>query len=283
MKGIFKAGIGLSVAVCMGYGNPVFSAERVEMLAFSMPDGNGGLKLASRSDSGKEWRSVGNFHSFLGSDFGAWGSGKKMHNVRIGQDDSGTFWVLFNPDREGEVVAYTSSSDFEHWRPQEYRRSDSDFMKELPSSVRFSTLTDTSVQGKDVKGTVIDVDSDLIRRLDGYVHYRSLANAKNDERTDQDPWRFKDLAPLKASVTLDRAAAKTISDELIGIFFEDINYGADGGLYAELIQNRDFEYSEKDRKEWNSTSYWQNKDMDLTISTEDPIHDNNSHYAICKT
>jgi hypothetical protein len=28
-----------------------------------------------------------------------------------------------------------------------------------------------------------------------------------------------------------------------GIFFEDLNYAADGGLYAELIQNRSFEYS----------------------------------------
>src|ERR1700733_2770867 len=26
-----------------------------------------------------------------------------------------------------------------------------------------------------------------------------------------------------------------------GLFFEDINYGADGGLYAEMIQNRSFE------------------------------------------
>lgn len=29
---------------------------------------------------------------------------------------------------------------------------------------------------------------------------------------------------------------------LYGLFFEDINYGADGGIYAELIQNRSFEY-----------------------------------------
>ena len=33
-----------------------------------------------------------------------------------------------------------------------------------------------------------------------------------------------------------------MSQELIGAFFEDINYGADGGLYAELVQNRSFEY-----------------------------------------
>jgi len=29
-----------------------------------------------------------------------------------------------------------------------------------------------------------------------------------------------------------------VSPLLHGIFFEDINYGADGGLYAELVQNR---------------------------------------------
>ncbi|WP_346857933.1 alpha-L-arabinofuranosidase C-terminal domain-containing protein [uncultured Draconibacterium sp.] len=33
-----------------------------------------------------------------------------------------------------------------------------------------------------------------------------------------------------------------ISPYLYGLFFEDINYAADGGLYAELIQNRSFEY-----------------------------------------
>ncbi|MEI7894950.1 MAG: glycosyltransferase [Myxococcales bacterium] len=38
----------------------------------------------------------------------------------------------------------------------------------------------------------------------------------------------------------------TISPQLYGIFFEDINYGADGGLYAELVQNRSFEFHGKD-------------------------------------
>ncbi len=35
-----------------------------------------------------------------------------------------------------------------------------------------------------------------------------------------------------------------ISPELIGLFFEDINFAADGGLYAELIENRSFEAKE---------------------------------------
>ena len=33
-----------------------------------------------------------------------------------------------------------------------------------------------------------------------------------------------------------------ISDLLYGIFFEDINFAADGGLYAEMVVNRSFEY-----------------------------------------
>ena len=37
------------------------------------------------------------------------------------------------------------------------------------------------------------------------------------------------------------AGGKAISDELIGIFFEDINNSADGGLYAELLQNGSFD------------------------------------------
>ncbi|MDE6697054.1 MAG: alpha-L-arabinofuranosidase [Muribaculaceae bacterium] len=283
MKLFYKATLGIALAVVLTGGTDVHAGAPVELLAFSMPDGNGGLKLASRASNDKDWRTIGNFHSFLGSDFGAWGSGKKMHNVRISQDAEGTYWVVFNPDKNGEVVAYTSSPDLEHWTPQEYRRSDSDFLKELPSSVNFTSLTDASVQGKDVKGTVLIVDSDLIGRLDGLVHYQSLKNAKNDERTDQDPWRFKDLKPLKATVTLDTHGAKPISDEFIGIFFEDINYGADGGLYAELIQNRDFEYSENDRKEWSPSSYWDSSDMIFKIETTDPIHSNNSHYALCQT
>ncbi|WP_044252335.1 alpha-L-arabinofuranosidase C-terminal domain-containing protein [Rhodopirellula sp. SWK7] len=33
-----------------------------------------------------------------------------------------------------------------------------------------------------------------------------------------------------------------LPDTLYGLFYEDINYAADGGLYAELVQNRSFEY-----------------------------------------
>ena len=34
----------------------------------------------------------------------------------------------------------------------------------------------------------------------------------------------------------------TVQKTMYGIFFEDINYAADGGLYAEMVKNRSFEF-----------------------------------------
>lgn len=57
--------------------------------------------------------------------------------------------------------------------------------------------------------------------------------------------------PMKAP-----AGGKAISDELIGIFFEDISSSADGGLYAELIQNGSFEYNPTERNGWGPATAW---------------------------
>ncbi|MDE6341594.1 MAG: alpha-L-arabinofuranosidase [Muribaculaceae bacterium] len=276
-----KTGICIATAIIAASAFSAAAGKPVEMLAYSMPDGNGGMKLATRSAADKEWRSLGNGWTFLNSDFGAWGRAKKMHNVRMAQDENDNYWVIFNPDAGGEVVAYTWSPDLETWKPQEYRRSDSDYVKNLPAGIAFADLTDQKVDGKDVKGTVLTVDSDMIERLNGYIHYRNLLNSQNDERMDQDAWLFKNLKPLSATVTLNPEKSKKISDELIGIFFEDINYGADGGLYAELVRNRDFEFNSQDRGEWNALTGWTPLDgLSVEIATADPIHANNPHYAI---
>ena len=50
-------------------------------------------------------------------------------------------------------------------------------------------------------------------------------------------------APLTLTVRADQSGAK-INPAMWGIFFEDINLGADGGLYAELVKNRSFEFPE---------------------------------------
>lgn len=55
-----------------------------------------------------------------------------------------------------------------------------------------------------------------------------------------------------ATVEIDASApGKPISPLLMGIFFEDLSYTADGGLYAGLVENRSFDYSPSERKAWH--------------------------------
>jgi alpha-L-arabinofuranosidase len=81
------------------------------------------------------------------------------------------------------------------------------------------------------------------------------------------------------------APAKPISADLFGIFYEDLNYAADGGLYAELIQNRSFEYNATERADWGPFSFWELVKSDegeghLGLGDYRPIHANNPHYLI---
>jgi alpha-N-arabinofuranosidase len=81
------------------------------------------------------------------------------------------------------------------------------------------------------------------------------------------------------------AGAKKISTDLFGLFFEDINYAADGGLYAELVQNRSFEYNPTERKEWHPLSYWEYLASGfsygrISVETNQPVHPNNPHYIV---
>src|SRR5699024_10382931 len=58
---------------------------------------------------------------------------------------------------------------------------------------------------------------------------------------------FSTLLRAQTSTTLDVDASSSvakIAPTMYGIFFEDINFAADGGLYAELIKNRSFEFDD---------------------------------------
>jgi alpha-L-arabinofuranosidase len=60
------------------------------------------------------------------------------------------------------------------------------------------------------------------------------------------------------SIDIDLSAAgPQISDQMYGIFMEDINHAADGGLYAELVQNRSFEYSTADNENYTPMTAWE--------------------------
>jgi alpha-N-arabinofuranosidase len=96
-------------------------------------------------------------------------------------------------------------------------------------------------------------------------------------------------SPLPAPAVMIHVGqpAKAISPDLFGIFFEDLSYAADGGLYAELIQNRSFEYQATEQPTWNALTAWQvtlrgNSRGDVMVQDADPIHPNNPHYAVLR-
>ena len=61
-----------------------------------------------------------------------------------------------------------------------------------------------------------------------------------------------------------------VQPTMYGIFFEDINYAADGGLYAELVKNRSFEFP-------NAFTGW-DISGDVTLKNDGPF-ERNPHYV----
>lgn len=78
-----------------------------------------------------------------------------------------------------------------------------------------------------------------------------------------------------------------ISPVLYGIFFEDINYGGEGGMYAELINNRSFENFDYQGLEDKRLMAWekiQSEDskVELAVLVEKPINQINPNYLNIK-
>ncbi len=253
--------------------------DSVSLFAYATrgDDGRSGLRFAWSMD-GKHWFEIGQGYGYLRCDYGRWGSQKKMLDPNLKQLPGGEWlcvWKLNDHDGYGQA----RSKDLIYWEAQQYPRTTSDFE---------GTRVKAKIAGHEETGTVSQVPWSVVDGLTRTYERNQYRNSLYGERPVQDKERFAGLKPIKATVTAQPEETKEISDLLMGIFFEDINYSADGGLYAELIQNRDFEYDPSDRegdKNWNSTHSWklEGENATFTISTSDPIHPNNPHYAVLKT
>jgi len=81
--------------------------------------------------------------------------------------------------------------------------------------------------------------------------------------------------PNNITVKLDQPGAK-ISPTMWGIFFEDINLGADGGIYAELVKNRSFEFN-KPLMGWTVKGN-KVKEGDILVVNRKSINSSNPRY-----
>ena len=74
-----------------------------------------------------------------------------------------------------------------------------------------------------------------------------------------------------------------ISDLLFGVFFEDINFAADGGLYAEMVANRSFEFTALAQDDalyrWNSVN---NAEISVKSDKKHSLNENNPNYLVIK-
>lgn len=83
-------------------------------------------------------------------------------------------------------------------------------------------------------------------------------------------------------LTIDADAERTeMSDDLYGAFYEDINYAADGGLYAELVRNRSFEFNGADNGSFTGLTAWSKVgggDIAVESERDEWLNDSNRYY-----
>lgn len=81
---------------------------------------------------------------------------------------------------------------------------------------------------------------------------------------------------LKINVVANKSTA-TIAPTMWGVFFEDINFAADGGLYAEMVKNRSFEFP-MPLMGWRETKQNSQKGK-LLIVNQSAVNNNNTRFA----
>jgi alpha-N-arabinofuranosidase len=81
---------------------------------------------------------------------------------------------------------------------------------------------------------------------------------------------------IPVTVSVDKPIGQ-VSPTLHGIFFEDINYGADGGLYPERVKNGSFEFTPDAMMGWRKTED-NRAGGTLAILDGKPLNANNPHF-----
>ncbi|MFP9100233.1 alpha-L-arabinofuranosidase C-terminal domain-containing protein [Flavobacterium sp. RHBU_24] len=294
------------------------SPHKVYLFAYATEKdkGHNGLHFAWSNDK-VNWFAIGPEHAFLKCDYGRWGGEKRMLQPFLFKDDAGLYHCLWSVNETDNVLAHAASPDLVSWNRQTYvpvmkegnveklsvsakggryhihwiskdkpyGNSTIDFKNysATVSSAQAPLSTEILLNGGKQAGSITEVDYTLVENLIKTAQAVKYKNTHNKTSPESDAKLFAGLKPLQAKITIDAKKSKKISNLLTGVFFEDINYAADGGLYAELVQNRDFEYNTGDKTgndaTWNHTTAWTGV---FTLDSLNSIHTNNKHYAVVK-
>lgn len=287
-------------------------------------DNRFGLQIAWSRD-GFSWNLFGDGFAWLSSPFDAGDTGRKFINPFVFRAGDGVFHCVYQTGCKDSRFAHASSKDLVHWSRQNifrtnrsavrnpvveqtlngfavlfrdaegkaWRTETSDwkrFSDATPEADFVDPRTTLALPNGTWTGVELEAEQAVFDALREDVAFRELYEQRmHQESMSEDPIRFRDLRPFSATLRIDASKSKDIGDMLLGIFYEDINQAGDGGLYAELIQNRDFEQGWDDptgkRPEWSRKHAWrlEGEGTAFDIETATPIHANNEHYAVLTT
>ena len=272
---------------------------------------------AAYLDFDNQWHEIG---QLCASDYGQWGAEKRMYYPNLVRAADGTWRAVWQLNNNTPCFAAAYSPDLITWRPQDYPRMSTPSCEQpivfegdegmfdiyyksgkqrryvcASNDFRtFSTDEESSIGDaawgtsgvtigdKQYDGQIFDITQGELIRLLAHFELLRRDGELSAERMGDDATRFQGLQGATATLSVNTGEKKAISDKLIGIFFEDISYAADGGLYAELVQNRDFEYGPKDRGEWNATTAWTSTEP-IVVETDNPLSANNPHYVVMES
>lgn len=184
----------------------------------------------------------------------------------------GSFDIYFKT-KDGQKRYVHASADFRHFTEDP-----------TPSTIDdVAWLRDTAtVDGKLCEGNQFDVPKVHLDYIRHWFAAKANDGRLSSETMRDDSKRFAGIpSTLNATLKVDAGQQTAISNKLMGVFFEDISYAADGGLYAELVQNRDFEYKpgEGRAKGWGPLFAWQ-VSRGVQLSADQPLSKNNPNHVV---
>ena len=309
MKKTMRFCMGLLLAMTA---SSLYAQDTRQVFIYS-PHEKAGLHIARLADDG--WQEIG---QLCASDYSTWGREKMMFHPSVARAQDGTWRLVFQVNDKSPLFAAAYSKDLVTWRPQDYpimstrqcldpvvfpcddgtfdiyyktKGGDKRWVSASNDFRRFSkdeqslidnaawTRDTATIAGKLMEGCQFEITPAELSTITGHFDRLAEDARLSSERMYEDREKLKiENGKLNATLTVG-SQEKAISDKLIGIFFEDISYAADGGLYAEMIQNRDFEYIPRDHRGWSATTAWSSSKPVVVIAV-DPLSPNNPHYAV---
>lgn len=149
----------------------------------------------------------------------------------------------------------------------------------------FMVFSMTACGNSEVTESVSDVPEETVTgESEAEVNKESVEVQKLEfDRADENTVSEYDAVRTDYTLNIDASMQMhDISDMLMGIFIEDINFAADGGLYAEKIVNRSFEFTEIAKGDqmygWQTVG---NVEASVVMDdVEGALNENNTNYLV---